>query len=144
LSEARKYRLNPIITHQYISQMPDEVREAVFGNVGTTISFTVGPSDATTLSTQFAPALQPEDLVRLQKHHIYLKLMIDGMASRPFSASTLPPIARHEGHKAAIIEASRATYAPKSVTEVEERITKWNLKKFQLGVGDVAVRRMRE
>lgn len=130
LSEARKYRLNLIITHQYIDQLPDEVRQAVFGNVGTTISFTVGPDDATVLAKQFAPVFSPEDLVALEKHHIYLKLMIDGMESRPFSASTLPPIARHEGHRQAIIEASRRRYAPKTVQEVEERIAKWNQAKF--------------
>lgn len=144
LSEARKYRLNLVITHQYIDQLPEEVRAAVFGNVGTTITFTVGPGDASVLASQFAPAIVPEDLVGLEKHHIYLKLMIDGMESRPFSASTLPPIARHEGHKAAIIERSRATYAPKSVQEIEERIAKWNLKKFQMGVDDVAARKLRE
>jgi hypothetical protein len=144
LSEARKYRLNLIITHQYVDQLPEEVRTAVFGNVGTTISFTVGPNDASTLAQQFAPSLSAEDMVALEKHHIYLKLMIDGMESRPFSAATLPPIARHEGHKAAIIEASRQKYAPKTVAEVEERIAKWSLKKFRLGVDDVAVRKLRD
>lgn len=130
LSEARKYRLNLIITHQYIDQLPEEVRQAVFGNVGTTISFTIGPDDAAVLAKQFAPVFSPEDLVSLEKHHIYLKLMIDGMESRPFSASTLPPIARHEGHRLAIIEASRRKYAPKTVQEVEDRIAKWNRAKF--------------
>jgi hypothetical protein len=144
LSEARKYRLNLIITHQFIDQLPEEVRTAVFGNVGTTISFTVGPNDASTLAQQFAPAITAEDMVSLEKHHIYLKLMIDGMESRPFSASTLPPIARHEGHKAAIIEASRRKYAPRDVAEVEDRITKWSLKKFQVGVDDLAVRKLRD
>jgi hypothetical protein len=143
LSEARKYRLNLIITHQYIDQLPEEVRMAVFGNVGTTISFTVGPNDASVLSTQFAPSLTAEDMVALEKHHIYLKLMIDGMESRPFSASTLPPIARHEGHRAAIIEASRRKYAPRTVVDVEKRINDWNLKKFQVGVDDVALRELK-
>ncbi len=144
LSEARKYRLNLIITHQYIDQLPEEVRTAVFGNVGTTVSFTVGPNDASILAQQFAPALSAEDMVALEKHHIYLKLMIDGMESRPFSAATLPPIARHEGHRAAIIEASRRQYAPKTKAQVEEKIAKWTLKKFQLGVDDVAIQRLRD
>ena len=141
LSEARKYRLNLIITHQYIDQLPEEVRNAVFGNVGTTIAFTIGPYDSQIIAQQFAPVLSPEDLVALEKHHIYLKLMIDGMESRPFSAATLPPIARHEGHKAAIIAASRAKYA-KPLSEVEERISKWTLKKFEVGVDDVALKNM--
>lgn len=144
LSEARKYRLNLIITHQYIDQLPEEVRTAVFGNVGTTISFTVGPNDASTLSQQFAPALTAEDMVALEKHHIYLKLMIDGMESRPFSAATLPPIARHEGHRDAIIAASRRKYAPRSASEIEDRINKWSVKKFQLGIDDVKVRQLKQ
>jgi hypothetical protein len=129
LSEARKYRLNLIITHQYIDQLPEAVRQAVFGNVGTTISFTVGPNDASVLSSQFSPVFTAEDLVGLEKHHIYLKLMIDGMESRPFSAATLPPIARHEGHRQAIIAHSRKLYST-PLAEVEEKIAKWNIKKF--------------
>jgi hypothetical protein len=143
LSEARKYRLNLIITHQYIDQLPEEVRNAVFGNVGTTVSYTVGPTDAKTVADQFAPVFTPEDLVSLEKYHIYLKLMIDGMESRPFSASTLPPIARHEGHKAAIIEASRRKYG-RPVAEVEERIAKWNIKKFDAVADGEALRRLRD
>ncbi len=92
LSEARKYHLNLIIAHQYIEQMEEEVRDAVFGNVGTTISFRVGPFDAETLETVFTPKFLAADLVNLGFAQIYLTLMIDGIGSQPFSAVTLPPI----------------------------------------------------
>jgi hypothetical protein len=91
LSEARKYKLRLIIAHQYIEQMEEEVRNAVFGNVGTTIAFRVGPFDAEVLETIFQPAFMATDLVNLGFAQIYLTLMIDGVGSPPFSAQTLPP-----------------------------------------------------
>lgn len=94
LSEARKYHLNLIIAHQYIEQMEEEVRNAVFGNVGTTIAFRVGPFDAEVLETVFSPQFLATDLVNLGFAQIYLTLMIDGVGSQPFSAETLAPIAR--------------------------------------------------
>ncbi len=92
LSEARKYKLNLTIAHQYIEQMSDEVRAAVFGNVGTMIVFRVGAFDAEVLEKEFAPMFTAEDIVNLGIYQIYLKLMIDGVSSQPFSATTLPPI----------------------------------------------------
>lgn len=92
LSEARKYHLNLIIAHQYVEQMEEEIRNAVFGNVGTTVSFRVGPFDAEVLETVFAPEFEATDLVNLGFAQIYLSLMIDGVGSRPFSAVTLPPV----------------------------------------------------
>jgi hypothetical protein len=89
LSEARKYKLNLIIAHQYIEQMEEEVRDAVFGNVGTTVSFRVGPFDAEVLETIFQPVFMATDLVNLGLGQIYLTLMIDGVGSPPFSASTM-------------------------------------------------------
>lgn len=91
LSEARKYKLNLIIAHQYIEQMEEEVRDAVFGNVGTTVVFRVGPFDAEVLETIFEPQFTQTDLVNLGFAQIYLTLMIDGVGSPPFSATTLPP-----------------------------------------------------
>lgn len=92
LSEARKYKLNLTIAHQYIEQMSEEVRAAVFGNVGTMISFRVGSYDAEVLEKEFAPQFTAEDMVNLGFAQIYLKLMVDGISSSPFSAVTLPPI----------------------------------------------------
>jgi len=92
LSEARKYKLSLTIAHQYIEQVEEEIRSAVFGNVGTTIAFRVGPFDAETLKTVFEPTFYAEDLVNLGFAQIYLSLMIDGIGSKPFSATTLPPV----------------------------------------------------
>lgn len=112
LSEARKYKLNLVIAHQYIEQMEEEVRDAVFGNVGTTIVFRVGPFDAEVLETVFAPRFTKEDIVNLDKRQIYLSLMIDGVGSAPFSAITIPPIeAPAISHRAEVIAASRARFA---------------------------------
>ncbi|MEA3296076.1 MAG: type IV secretion system DNA-binding domain-containing protein, partial [Patescibacteria group bacterium] len=123
LSEARKYRLNLILGHQYISQMEDTVREAVFGNVGTIISFRVGAEDAEFLEKEFIPEFNSFDLVNLAKYNIYLKLMIDGMAGRPFSAETLHPIEKLEkSYEQEIIKYSQEKYGnPKK--EVEEKIS---------------------
>ncbi|MBT3690521.1 type IV secretion system DNA-binding domain-containing protein, partial [bacterium] len=85
LSEARKYRLNIIIAHQYIEQLGDIVRAAVFGNVGTIITFRIGAEDADFLVKEFTPRFDETDLVNLPKFNIYLKLMIDGVSSEPFS-----------------------------------------------------------
>ncbi|KKS01172.1 MAG: hypothetical protein UU54_C0010G0014, partial [Candidatus Yanofskybacteria bacterium GW2011_GWA2_41_22] len=88
LSEARKFHLGLIMAHQYIKQMEEPVRDAVFGNVGTIISFRVGAEDAEFLEKWFAPDFMMADIVNLGKQSIYLKLMINGISSRGFSAST--------------------------------------------------------
>jgi len=112
LSEARKYHLNLIIAHQYIAQMEEEVRDAVFGNVGTTVSFRVGPFDGEVLETVFAPRFEATDLVNLGFAQIYLTLMIDGIGSQPFSAITLPPVALPSvSCKEMVIAASRKNFA---------------------------------
>ncbi len=124
LSESRKYKLSLTIAHQYIGQMPDEVREAVFGNVGTMISFRIGAEDAEIFEKEFSPTFTAEDMVSLGRYQIYLKLMIDGLASKPFSATTLPPLAHPPiSSKNAVIENSRKMYAHPRV-EVEEQIKK--------------------
>jgi len=126
LSEARKYKLNLTLAHQYVEQMEEEVRSAVFGNVGTMIVFRVGAYDAELLEKEFAPAITAEDLVNLGIYQVYLKLMINGVTSQPFSATTLPPIEHQaESFKERVIEFSRSTYArPRSI--VEEEIRLWH------------------
>lgn len=128
LSEARKYRLNLIMAHQYIEQLDEKVRAAVFGNVGTTICFRVGAEDGEFLERQFGPTFTSEDLVNLPNYHIYLRLMIDGVSSRPFSARGLPPIKMQgESLRDVIIENSRRKYTlPLDVVEnkmAKERAT---------------------
>ncbi len=131
LSEARKYKLNIIIAHQYISQLETEtstkVRDSVFGNVGTLVSFRVGAKDAEFLEKEFFPEFTAQDLVNLPNFNVYLKLMIDGLTSRPFSAKTIPPkeLEVKENHSMEIIEASRKRYS-RDRDDVEEEIASWS------------------
>jgi hypothetical protein len=126
LSEARKYHLNLVIAHQYVEQMEEQVRAAVFGNVGTTVAFRVGPFDAETLETVFFPEFTKEDLVNLAQRQIYLSLMIDGVGSRPFSAVTIPPIeAPQRDYKKEVIEASRQQFGAVRATIEEAIITEF-------------------
>lgn len=129
LSEARKYRLNIILGHQYIGQLvidgSPKMRDAIFGNVGTLAVFRVGAEDAEFLEREFSPQFTAEDLVNLPKYNVYLKLMIDGVAGHPFSAETLPPPPPlEESNKEKIIKASRERYGVKK-SVVEEKITRW-------------------
>ena len=125
LSEARKYRLDLILAHQYISQMEETVRDAVFGNIGTLVCFRVGADDAEFLEKEFLPDFNASDLVNLPKYHIYLKLMVDGVATRPFSARTLPPFETpEESFRQEIIDFSRQTYST-SRDEIEKKIAEW-------------------
>ena len=127
LSEARKYRLNLIIAHQYIEQLPEEVSAAVFGNVGTLVCFRVGASDAELLVKEFNPFFTEDDLVNIPAFQIYLKLMIDGISSDPFSANTLPPLFEDMFMDSSerVIKVSRERYAhPRSV--IEDKINRWS------------------
>ncbi len=125
LSEARKYKLNLTIAHQYVEQMEEEVRDAVFGNVGTTIAFRVGPFDAETLEKIFEPQFNATDLVNLGFAQIYLTLMIDGVGSPPFSATTLPPWdPPPERYTEDVIAASRRQFG-KPRAEVQTIIDEW-------------------
>jgi CxxC-x17-CxxC domain-containing protein len=131
LSEARKYRLNLTVAHQYTAQLISDkssaVRDAVFGNVGTMIVFRVGSDDADFLEKEFDPEFTPGDIVNLPNYKIYLKLMIDGVTSRPFSAKTLPQIVKG-GNKEVeeeVIRSSRELYC-KPKEWVENQINRWS------------------
>lgn len=131
LSEARKYRLDLIMAHQYIGQLVTDVstkvRDAVFGNVGTMISFRVGAADAEFLEKEFEPEFVVQDIVGLPNHHIYLKLMVNGVRSRPFSATTLPPfkLPTLPNAEELVIQASRRQYArPRYL--IEDEINRWS------------------
>jgi energy-coupling factor transporter ATP-binding protein EcfA2 len=95
LSELRKYRCSLVLAHQHLSQLDHSIRDAVFGNVGSIVSFRVGAADAQYLAREFAPRISPEDLVSLPRYHIYVKLLIDGQPSQPFSAETLETLPQH-------------------------------------------------
>jgi len=122
LSEARKYRLDLILAHQYIEQLDEKVQAAIFGNVGTLTCFRVGAEDAEFLEKEFLPEFSATDLVNLSKYGVYLKLMIDGVASKPFSAETLEPLKPDvESLKDVIIENCRRRFST-SRKAVEEKI----------------------
>ena len=131
LSEARKYRLNLTVAHQYTAQLVADkssaVRDAIFGNVGTTIVFRVGADDAEFLESEFEPEFVPLDIINLPNYKVYLKLMIDGVTSRPFSAKTLPPLVRTGDKKVEeeVIRSSRALYC-RTKEVVEKEINDWS------------------
>ncbi|OGN27683.1 MAG: hypothetical protein A2941_01710 [Candidatus Yanofskybacteria bacterium RIFCSPLOWO2_01_FULL_49_17] len=125
LSEARKFHLSLIIAHQYIKQMEEPVQDAVFGNVGSLVTFRVGAEDAEFLEKWYAPDFMATDLVNLGKYSIYIKLMVNGVTSKGFSANTLPPLPKmEESHRDEIIEWSRHAYStPRD--EVEKSVAEW-------------------
>ena len=131
LSEARKYRLNLTVAHQYTAQLVSDkssaVRDAIFGNVGTMIIFRVGSDDAEFLEKEFDPEFTPSDIVNLPNYKIYLKLMIDGITSRPFSAKTLPQMVKSGNLEIEqeVINSSRALYC-RSREDVEREINNWS------------------
>jgi hypothetical protein len=129
LSEARKYKLNLTMTNQYIDQLPLEVRQAIFGNVGTLGSFVVSQSDASMLENEFAPDITADDLVSLDSHAMYIKLCIDGMTSVPFSAKSLPPRYIPYGLKDRVVEASREKYSMDREV-IEDKIKRWSSQKY--------------
>lgn len=113
LSESRKYRLSLIIAFQYLDQFEEDIRAALFGNIGTLIAFPVGPEDAKSLERHFSPQFTAEDLVAHRKYHMYLRLAIDGHMSKPFSANALQPFAGRstEGCRDVIVQRTRARYS---------------------------------
>lgn len=133
LSEARKYRLGLIMAHQYMEQLDESVLAAVIGNVGSLITYRVGSTDAAILVKEFTPTFTEEDLVNLPKFNIYLKLMIDGVSSRPFSALTLPPIGSPTGSTEKVIRVTHERYGT-SREKIEEKIKRWS--GLELGLDD--------
>jgi len=124
LSEARKYHLDLILSHQYVSQLDEKVRDAVFGNVGTIICFRIGAEDAEFLMKEFEPYFTETDLVNLDQYEMYVKLMINGLTAEPFSATNLPPVEALENNREKIIRLCHETYAI-SRREIEEKISRW-------------------
>jgi hypothetical protein len=131
LSEARKYRLSLTMANQYVAQLligdkSTKLRDAVFGNVGTLIGFQVGSDDAEVLSLQFEETVTPKDILSLPKYHAYMRLMIDGVPSKPFSVTTLPPPEATGDDKRieTLRKLSRERYSEKRDV-VEEKIRRW-------------------
>jgi hypothetical protein len=122
LSESRKYRLNLIVANQYIAQMIDEVKNAVFGNVGTIVSFKVGVSDAEFLEKEFEPIFNQKDLINLENRFAYVKMLSNGEVQPPFSMQTvMSPVQPNDAIAQSIKKLSRLKYG-KDVNDVEEEI----------------------
>ncbi len=125
LSEARKYHLSLVVAHQYITQMQEEVRDAVFGNVGTIVTFRVGAEDAEFLEKWYAPDFTATDIVNLGKRQMYMKLMVNGVTSKGFSCMTIDSFVKPEiNNHDELIAWSRETYAnPRDA--VEKEVAAW-------------------
>lgn len=127
LSEARKYRLSLNIAHQYIAQLPEDIKGAVFGNVGSQALFRVGPDDADYLESQVAPIFKAGDLMKIENYHAYMKMLVNGEPKKPFDIVTLPPDQGDRTRIDPLKELSYLTYG-RAKEEVENEI----LRKYQL------------
>ncbi len=120
LSEARKYRLNLTIAHQFVGQLKDEIKKAVFGNVGSMASFRIGSDDAEFIAKQFKPVFSESDLLNIDNRNCYLKLLLNGQTAPPFSLKTYPPQKGDDAIAEVIKEISRTKYGrPRSEVEAE-------------------------
>lgn len=118
LSEARKYRLSLVLANQYLAQLDEATRHALFGNVGSLLAFQVGAADAETLAEEFAGEATPQDLLHLPKYTAYLRLLVDGLPSRPFSMQTLPPVKLGDARRGEIVcRTSRHRYGQRRDVE---------------------------
>jgi len=123
LAQSRKYHLCLTLVNQYTDQLDDQLKSAVFGNVGTVLTFRVGAKDAEYLAQEFYPVFQQSHFLNLPKYHFYLRLQIDGVSSDPFSAISLPPVTVIQADKLRIIRSSREKYShSRSEVENEARI----------------------
>lgn len=116
LSEARKYALGLFMAHQFMDQLPEKIRLAIFGNVGTIVSFRIGAEDAKYLAQEFFPEFDESDLVHLPRYSMYLKLMIDGTTSKPFSAVSNSLNTKRTNLKDEVIKSSRNNFSVKQKT----------------------------
>ena len=127
MSEARKYHLNLIVANQFTTQLTDEIRDAVFGNMGTIVSFRVGQNDVDILAKYFQPVFEADDLLRVPNYNTITRTLIGGIPTNPFSMATLPPLGTPNQKLAeALKQLSAAKYGrPKATVEAEivERLT---------------------
>ncbi len=123
LSEARKYRLSLNVAHQYISQLEESIKNAVFGNVGSMATFRVGPDDAEYLAKQYEPIFTPQDILKLENRNAYMKMLVDGTPVKPFNIATNPP---PQGNKEIVEKIKELSYMKfgRDRAEVEEEIMK--------------------
>jgi len=124
LSEARKYRLCLTLSHQYVGQLVPEIRDAVFGNVGSLLSFRVGSSDANFLAKEFGGAYTESNFTEVGNHEVLAKLLNDGRSVAPFLGTTLPDVGRNYGRREILVRRSREKYGTRREV-VEGRIARW-------------------
>lgn len=122
LSEARKYHLNLTVANQFIGQLSEEVKNAVFGNVGTIVSYRTGPEDADFLVKQFAPVFDAHDLVNIPTGRAVLRLLVGGLPSQPFSINALPPLKTHNVEMAEAVKQLSAAKFGTTKAQVEAEI----------------------
>ena len=135
LSEARKYGLSLHLTHQYTAQLPETIKDAILGNVGSLTAFTLGAQDAKNLVSEFAPTFEEQDLISQEKYSFYCKLQIDGAISKPFSARSLPPepIDDARDYSQDIKKYALEKYG-RDKAYVEEKIRRWINRPFDVGM----------
>jgi hypothetical protein len=121
LSEARKYKLGLTMAHQFIAQLQPDIKDAVFGNVGSLAAFRVGPEDAQFLESQYAPTFTGNDLMNIPNRNAYMRILANGTPTPPFSLATMPPPPSHPERVAMLIEQSQARYG-RPRAEIEEEI----------------------
>lgn len=127
LSEARKYRLSLNVAHQYLAQLPEDIKGAVFGNVGSMAVFRISPEDAKYLESKFAPTFTANDIMKIDNYHAYINMLAGGSPKKPFDIDTLPPFNGNKNNIAPLKELSYLTYG-RPADEVNAEI----MKKFQL------------
>jgi hypothetical protein len=125
LSEARKYRLNLTIAHQYMGQLSDVVRKTVFGNVGSMVSFRVGAEDAQILAGEYNPVFRERDIINLGVREFYVKMSVNGELREAFSGRTMDAPKIEKDNTQAVIAASRAKYC-RPRKEVEDMLKRWD------------------
>ncbi len=139
LSESRKYKLGLYLTHQFTGQLPEELLKAVFGNVGTIATFSLGAQDAKALALEFAPYFTEEDIISLERFYVYIKLMINGMTSHPFSGRILVPwedpdfMVPHTKNRERVVQLSREKYGVDKMY-VQDKLNKWLSTEFDKGM----------
>jgi len=136
LAEARKYRLNMVFSHQFIGQLDEDTRKAIFGNVGSMLTFRVGPDDAKYLVAEYGPVFDENDLVNLDNYNAGLKLLIRGETSKPFNIVTFPPAKENLEVKELIKNYSRIKYG-RNRSQVESELHQKLQKSFGVVTPDI-------
>jgi hypothetical protein len=124
LAEARKYRLCLTLSHQYIDQLSEPIRQAVFGNVGTLVAFRIGYTDAEVMAKEFGKTIPATSLADLERYEVVVKLLVEGANQEPFRAKMLPPLENRVGRKDKLIALSRERFAmPRA--KIEDKLRRW-------------------